>query len=354
MKVSRRDFIRRSLSLGGVVMVLPGLATCAGKSVLSSANAEEPGFVPGYKRLEEVGKLTERVEQLWSIYESCHLCPRTCGVNRLKGEKGVCQGSSKVKFATAYPHFGEERCLVGTYGSGAIFFSNCNLRCVFCINFHISQEGEGREISDQELANQMLKLQKRGCRNINIVTPSHYVPNMVKAVQMACRKGLNIPLVYNTSPYDGLETIKLLDGIIDIYLPDFKYMDGKNASKYSSGAYDYPEVAAAVIKEMHRQVGVLKTDSAGNAYRGLIIRHLVMPNNVSNTDQVLTWIGENLPKNTYVNLMAQYRPMYKAFDYAEINRRLTRKEFQQAIEWAKAAGLTNLDQNSLSQMPYLS
>jgi putative pyruvate formate lyase activating enzyme len=354
MKVSRRDFIRRSLSLGGAVAVLPGLASCSDKSSFSLGNPEEPGFVPAYKNLEESGKLTERVEQLWSIYESCHLCPRTCGVNRLKGEKGVCQGSSKVKFSAAYPHFGEERCLVGKYGSGAIFFSNCNLRCVFCINFHISQGGEGREISDEELANYMLKVQKRGCRNVNIVTPSHYVPNMVKAVQMACRKGLNIPLVYNTSPYDGLETIKLLDGIVDIYMPDFKYMDGKNSNKYSSGAYDYPQVATTVIKEMQRQVGVLKTDSNGNAIRGLILRHLVMPNNVSNTDQVLTWIGENLPKNTYVNLMAQYRPMYKAFDYAEINRRITRKEFQQAIKWAKEAGLTNLDQRSLSQIHHLS
>jgi putative pyruvate formate lyase activating enzyme len=354
MKVTRRDFIRRSLSLGGAVVALPGLASCSDKSSFSLDNPEETSFVPGYKKLEEAGKLTERVEQLWSIYESCHLCPRTCGVNRLKGEKGICQGSSKVKFATAYPHFGEESCLVGTYGSGAIFFSNCNLRCVFCINFHISQEGEGREISDEELANHMLKLQKRGCRNVNIVTPSHYVPNMVKAVQMACRKGLNIPLVYNTSPYDGLETIKLLDGIVDIYMPDLKYMDGKNSSKYSSGAYDYPQVATTVIKEMQRQVGVLKTDSNGNAIKGLILRHLVMPNNVSNTDQVLAWIGENLPKNTYVNLMAQYRPMYKAFDYAEINRGITRKEFQQAIEWAKEAALTNLDQRSLSQIHHLS
>lgn len=353
MKVSRRDFIKQSLSLGGAAIALPGLASCTADRAFTSSSPAEPGFVPGYKKLEEAGKLTERIEQLWSIYESCHLCPRTCGVNRLKGEKGFCQGTSKVKVASSHQHFGEERCLVGKHGSGTVFFSNCNLRCVFCINFHISQEGEGREISDEQVADLMLKLQKKGCRNINVVTPTHYSPNIIKATQIACQKGLTMPLVYNTCGWERMEILNILDGIVDIYMPDFKYMEGKNSAKYSSGAYEYPEITAAAIKEMHRQVGLLTTDAEGNAIRGLILRHLVMPNNVSNTDLVLEWIGENLPKNTYVNLMAQYRPMYKAFDYPEIARRITRKEFEQAIKWAKEAGLTNLDQSSLSQLYYL-
>lgn len=242
-----------------------------------------------------------------------------------------------------HPHFGEERALVGKNGSGTIFFTHCNLRCVFCINWEISQEGKGAPTRIEQLAQMMLNLQKMGCHNINVVTPTHFSPHIVLALELAVKKGLKVPLVYNTSGWERTEILRILDGIVDIYLPDFKYFDSKMASKYSSGADTYPEVTKSAILEMHRQVGVAKPDRDGLMKKGLMIRHLVMPNNVSGTKEVFEWIANNLPKETYLNIMSQYRPAYKAFSYPEIARRITRKEYSDAIKWAKELGLTNLD-----------
>ncbi|MBW1781009.1 MAG: radical SAM protein [Deltaproteobacteria bacterium] len=275
--------------------------------------------------------------------EACRLCPRECGINRLDGDEGFCQASSQLEVSSYHPHFGEERPLVGQGGSGTVFLTHCGLRCVFCINWEISQGGMGKARRLTELAEMMLHLQKIGCHNINFVTPTHYVPHIVLAVDMAAEKGLRLPLVYNTCGWERLDILKKLEGVIDIYLPDFKYSDDNMAKKYSSDAREYAEVTKAALLEMNRQVGVARPAGDGLMYRGLMIRHLVMPNGVSGTRGVIEWIAENLPKDTYVNIMSQYRPMYKAFDYPEIARRVNRTEFSDAIGWAKAAGLTNLD-----------
>jgi len=275
--------------------------------------------------------------------KSCRLCPRECGVNRLAGDKGFCQASSQLEISAYHPHFGEEKPLVGKGGSGTIFLTNCGLRCVFCINWQISQGGEGEPQSIEQMAAMMLALQKMGCHNINLVTPTHYSPHIVRAVDIAAGKGLRLPLVYNTCGWERLEILKKLDGIIDIYLPDFKYWAGEMAAKYSSGAETYPEITKLAILEMHRQVGVARPARDGLMYRGLMIRHLVMPNRVAGTKAVIGWIAENLPKDTYLNIMSQYRPMYKAFEYPEIARGITRQEYSEAVRWAKEVGLTNLD-----------
>ena len=303
----------------------------------------DPKFEPAYLRLHKSGELKKRGEALWRCMESCQLCYRECGVDRLAGEEGFCQASSQLEVASYHPHFGEERPLVGRGGSGTIFFTNCGLRCVFCINWEINQEGRGSPRSIEDLADMMLRLQERGCHNINLVTPTHYPAHIVLALDIAASRGLRLPLVYNTCGWERLDILKKLDGIVDIYLPDFKYADGKMAAKYSSGAQTYPEGTKTSLLEMHRQVGMAKPARDGLMYRGLMIRHLVMPNGVAGSKQVMEWIGENLPKDTYVNIMSQYRPMYKAFSYPEIARRITRSEYREALQAAKAAGLTNLD-----------
>jgi putative pyruvate formate lyase activating enzyme len=238
--------------------------------------------------------------------------------------------------------------LVGQHGSGTIFFSNCNLRCIFCQNWPISHEGRGKKVQDDDLADVMMKLQQMGCHNINFVTPTHVMPNILNATRIALNKGLRLPLVYNTSGYERFEILKLLDGIVDIYLPDMKYMDADQAEKYSAGASDYPEVTKKAIAEMNRQVGELLVDEQGVAIRGLMIRHLVMPNRVAGTKKFTKWVAENLPKSTYVNIMPQYRVEYKAFDYPEIGRGITVQEFLEAIDWAEQYGLTNLDSRSVA------
>lgn len=350
METSRRDFIKRFFLLGSSFLLLPVSGhPLQKKSPIRDRAAQEKarGWVPAYEKLEREGELSRRVERAYSIFEHCELCPRRCGLNRKKGERGFCQAPAQAMVFSAHPHFGEEEPLVGQGGSGTIFFSNCNLRCVFCQNWQISQEGQGWEVSDEEVAEMMIKLQKIGCHNINLVTPTHVMPNILKATQIACRKGLRLPLVYNTSGYERLEILKILDGIVDIYMPDLKYMDDEMAAKYSSGAQDYPEVTQKAILEMHRQVGELFIDHRGIALRGLIIRHLVMPNRVAGTEKFVQWVAENLPKSTYVNIMAQYHPEYKAFDYPEIARGITREEFLEAMDAAKKYGLTNLDPHSL-------
>ena len=308
-------------------------------------NAESPGkdFEPGYLKLHRSGELKRRGEELWAMMESCQLCPRMCGVNKLRGEKGFCQANSQLEISAAHPHFGEERPLVGRGGSGTIFLTNCSLRCVFCINWEISQGGEGNPRSIDDFAKMMLGLQKLGCPNINFVTPTHYSPHILLAVDKAAAQGLKVPLVYNTCGWERVEILKFLDGVVDIYLPDFKYSDGEMAARYSSGASTYPEVTKKALLEMHRQVGVAKPADNGLMYRGLMIRHLVMPNDVSGTHGVIDWIANNLPKDTYLNIMSQYSPMYKANDYPEISRKITREEYSDAVSYAKAAGLTNLE-----------
>lgn len=340
MGFTRRDFIKSSLLLGGSIFLSP-------ISLRAGQKKEEP-WIPAYEKLEKEGKLAQRIKQAYGLFEHCQLCPRRCGVNRQKGERGFCRAPLRPVIFSIQPHFGEEISLVGQNGSGTIFFSNCNLRCVFCQNWPISHEGRGKEVQDEDLADMMIKLQKIGCHNINLVTPTHVMPNILNATRIALKKGLHLPLVYNTSGYELLEILKILDGIVDIYLPDVKYMDADQAAKYSAGASDYPEVTKKAIAEMHRQVGQLRIDKQGIAIRGLIIRHLVMPNRVAGTEKFVRWVAETLHKSTYVNIMAQYRVEYKAFDYPEISRAITVQEFLEAMDWAKIYGLTNLDPQSKS------
>jgi len=314
-----------------------------GKTTMKGSIKTNRDFEPSYVKIHQSGELKKRGEELWSIMENCRLCPRECGVNRLNGNEGFCRASSQLEISSYHAHFGEERPLVGRGGSGTIFLTNCSLRCVFCINWEISHAGIGEISSIENLVEMMLDLQRRGCHNINIVTPTHYSPHVVLALDYAAGKGMRLPLVYNTCGWERCEILQKLDGIVDIYLPDFKYSDGKMAAKYSSDAETYPEVTQAALLEMNRQVGVAKPAEDGIMYRGLMIRHLVMPNGVSGTKKVVEWIAQNLPRDTYLNIMSQYRPMYKAFDYPEISRGITRKEYSDAVRWAKEAGLTNLD-----------
>lgn len=300
-------------------------------------------FEPPYLQLHGRGELKRRGEELWAKMEHCHLCPRLCGARRLEGEKGFCQANSRLMISACHPHFGEELPLRGKSGSGTIFMTNCNLRCVFCINWDVSQGGRGKERSLRQFAEMMLDLQRRGCHNINLVTPTHYSPHILLALDLAAGMGLTLPVVYNTSGWERVEILQVLDGIVDIYLPDFKYSDGEMAETYSSGAGTYPGVTKKAILEMHRQVGGARQAEDGLMNRGLMIRHLVMPNGVSGTRGVIAWIAENLPLNTYVNLMSQYRPMYEAFDFEPIARRITAAEYNDAVNQAREAGLTNLE-----------
>lgn len=340
-KISRRNFLNESIFLAGSVFFFSEIETSSER--MGRNGQEKKKEYPSYLGLEKAGLLSQRADQLYSFYENCHLCPRDCRVNRLKGEIGRCQSSSRVKVSSAFPHFGEEAPLVGKMGSGTVFFSNCGLRCVYCQNYTISIQGEGTEISDQQLAEIMIKLQNLGCHNINLVTPTHYLPNIVSALRHACRLGLHIPLVYNTGGYEVIEALELLDGIIDIYMPDCKYMDSASAGKYSEEAYNYPHYAKKALKEMFRQVGDLELDEKGIAVRGLIIRHLILPNRIAGSEKFLKFVAEELSKTTYLNLMRQYRPEHKALQYPAIARRLNTREYEEVLAWAKKYGLSRLD-----------
>ena len=336
---TRRQFIKSCLVMTGLSPVfISHTAGCAKNDLQNKMD-----FEPPYLKLHRSGELKKLGEELWSIMKSCELCPRQCGAARLEGERGFCHASSQLEISSYHPHFGEERPLVGKSGSGTIFMTNCNLRCVFCINWQISQGGQGEPKSLEDMAEMMLRLQQIGCPNINIVTPTHYSPHIVRSLDIAAGKGLRIPLVYNTSGWERLEILEKLDGIVDIYLPDIKYADSEMADKYSSGAETYPEVTKKAILEMFRQVGTAKPADNGLMFSGLMIRHLVMPNGVSGTKKVIEWIADKLPKDTYFNIMSQYRPMYKASDYPEIDRRLSKDEYNDVVKWAEKAGLTNLD-----------
>ena len=346
MDMSRRDFVKRCLLAGGTLLVAPGcgLADEPGPAGQLAEDAEV-----GYVQLEQEGKLAERVEQAYEMIQACRMCPQGCGVNRARGQRGFCRAPERAVIASHQPHFGEEVPLVGRRGSGTIFFSHCSLRCVFCQNWPIAHKGRGREATDEQVADMMLELQRIGCHNINLVTPTHVLHNALSATRIAARKGLRIPLVYNTGGYDRLEMIKLLDGVVDIYLPDIKFMDGEEAKVYTGGAEDYPDVATKAVAEMHRQVGVLKTDGRGIARRGVMIRHLVMPNRVSGVRQFVQWVADNLPKDTYINLMSQYRVEFNAAEHEKIARAISPQEFLEAMDWAEEAELTNLDSRSVAQ-----
>ncbi len=268
-------------------------------------------FVPAYLKAYELGLLTERAKAAQELLHPCKVCPRDCQVNRLENKAGVCKTGRYARVSSAFPHLGEEDCLRGWRGSGTIFFAGCNLGCVFCQNYEISQLGDGQELDADQLAAVMLRLQAAGCHNINFVTPEHVVPQILEALLSAIPKGLRLPLVYNTGAYDSLESIRLMDGVVDIYMPDFKLWDAQACAKYLR-ARDYPEAARRAIKAMHEQVGVLIVDEDGLALRGVLVRHLVMPGLIQDTQSILHWLASALSPDTYVNLMGQYHPAHKA------------------------------------------
>jgi putative pyruvate formate lyase activating enzyme len=264
-------------------------------------------------------------------------------VNRIAGEKGFCKASVKLRVASFSPHFGEERPLVGVGGSGTIFLSHCNLGCVFCQNWDISHQGSGTEVEIADLAGMMLQLQEQGCQNINVVTPTHFSPHVLLALDMAAAQGFRIPLVYNTCGWERAEILKILDGVVDIYLADFKYMDADKSALYSSDAKSYPEITRSALIEMNRQVGVAVHAENGLMYRGLMIRHLVMPGDVSGSIKAMQWISANLPLETYVNIMIQYRPAYRAHLFPEIDSYVSREAYLEVVQAARQSGLVNLD-----------
>ena len=267
---------------------------------------------------------------------------RRCLVDRLAGELGECRTGALARVSSFGPHYGEEAPLSGWRGSGTIFFSGCNLHCIFCQNYEISQLNDGLEVSAVQLAEMMLQLQAQGCHNINLVSPSHVVPQILQALELAAARGLRLPLVYNTGGYDHPETLKLLDGIVDIYMPDMKYADAATAMRLS-GVQDYPAVNQAAVIEMHRQVGDLQIGPDGVAQRGLLVRHLVLPNNLAGTRQIMEFLAEKVSPHTYVNVMDQYRPVFRAHAVPEIDRRIYREEFLAAVRAARDAGLSRLD-----------
>lgn len=292
---------------------------------------------PLYLEAHESGELQRRTEQVQERLEDCDLCPRKCHVNRLADEKGYCKTGTNAVVSSAGPHIGEEPELVGKRGSGTIFFAHCNMRCVYCQNYDISQLGHGQELSAQELANRMNRLEMLGCHNVNLVSPTHVVAQILQALEVAIKNGLSIPVVYNTNGYDDLETLKSLAGIIDIYMPDTKYSDEETAARYSD-ARNYPEINRKALLEMHRQVGVLQVEG-GIATRGLLARHLVLPEDLSGSFRTLNFIAQRLGKDSYVNIMTQYHPCYRAEEYPELARRITYNEYSQVAEYARRLGL---------------
>ena len=302
------------------------------------------GFSPTYLTLYRSGELRQRANDALATLDHCTLCPRACGAERASGKTGTCQIGRFARVTSYFPHHGEEDCLRGWRGSGTIFFAQCNLRCVFCQNYDISQSGVFAETPPERLADMMLELQALGCHNINLVTPSHVVPQILEALVLAAEAGLRLPLVYNSSGYDALETLLRLDGVVDIYMPDFKMWDERLAERYLN-APNYPAVARQALREMHRQVGVLQLDERGLARRGVLVRHLVMPEDIAGTAHVAQFLASELSPDTYLNLMAQYHPAGKvnASNYPQINRRITSTEYADARQAAKNAGLYRFD-----------
>jgi putative pyruvate formate lyase activating enzyme len=299
-------------------------------------------FAPAYLKTYEEGRLKEKVDEAVEALRSCTLCPRNCRVNRLENKFAVCKVGRSARVASHFHHFGEEDVLRGWVGSGTIFFSWCNLRCVFCQNFETSQIGEGEDVGPRELAGMMLQLQEEGCHNINFVTPEHVVPQILEALLVAVEGGLRLPIVYNTSSYDSLHSLRLMDGVADIYLPDFKLWDRERSRRYLL-APDYPDAARQIVRAMHDQVGDLKVNEDGLAVRGVLVRHLVMPGMLDDTREIMNYLGA-LSENTYVSLMDQYYPAWRAkTTHQEINRRLFPRELDEAFAHARAAGLWRFD-----------
>ncbi|MFO7760420.1 MAG: radical SAM protein [Thermodesulfobacteriota bacterium] len=307
-------------------------------------NSYKPAYIFSYQS----GDLEKKIGQAREILNSCRLCPRDCRVNRLEGEAGFCRTGERARVAAWHAHFGEEEPLVGKKGSGTVFFSYCNLGCVFCQNEDISHRGEGREVDEVQLAEMMLSLQQQGCHNINLVTPSHVVPQILAALPLAIEKGLHLPLVYNSGGYDEPDSIRLLEGVVDIYMPDFKFWNRETASRFCR-APDYPEKARTAIREMHRQVGDLEISEQGIARKGLLVRHLVMPEALDETAGIMKFLVDLSP-NTYVNVMEQYHPCYLARNYSPINRALTRREYEKALDSARRAGLSRLAESPLARI----
>jgi putative pyruvate formate lyase activating enzyme len=298
---------------------------------------------PAYATLLNPQALRDRADKAAAALTCCTLCPRRCKVDRTRGEKGYCQTGLRAVVASYGPHFGEEAPLVGTHGSGTIFFAHCNLLCNFCQNHAISHLGEGREVSDRQLADMMIALQQDGCHNINLVTPSHVIPQILAALPLAYEDGLRIPLVYNSSAYDSDASLRLLTDIVDIYMPDFKFWH-RDIAEQTCHAGDYPEVAQAALAEMHRQVGDLMIDAAGLARRGLLVRHLVMPNGMAGTRPIMRYIAANISPDTYVNIMGQYRPCGQAHTIAALARATSAAEYATALKEAREEGITRLDE----------
>jgi putative pyruvate formate lyase activating enzyme len=299
-------------------------------------------FEPAYLNALKEGSLQEKIDQAREKLRACNICPRNCKMNRIEGETGFCKIGARAVVSSANPHFGEEAPLVGSGGSGTIFMTSCNLRCLFCQNYEISHLMEGQEVDTSAFGGLMVGLQRLGCHNINFVTPSHVVPQILEAVKWAAEEGLRVPLVYNSGGYDSVETLRLLDGVIDIYMPDLKFMDAR-VSKELMDAPDYPEVARAAIIEMHRQVGDLQIDDKGIATRGLLVRHLVMPDDLAETGKAMRFLATEVSTNTYVNIMNQYRPCGRAHEYPKLDKSVTRAEYIRAIDEARAEGIERLD-----------
>lgn len=297
---------------------------------------------PSYRSLHKSGELTKRAMKALKWLENCRICPWQCQVNRVRGEIGQCGIGRRARVYSFMPHHGEEKPLRGWKGSGTIFFSGCNMHCVFCQNADISQGCYGTEVGAEKLAGMMLSLQKKGCHNINLVSPTHVVPQILEALVIAAQKGLMLPLVYNSGGYDQLETLQLLVGIVDIYMPDMKYADRNFALKYSH-IPNYPDINQKAVKEMHRQVGDLKLNGNGIAQKGLLIRHLVLPNDLAGTEEIIRFITQVISNDTYLNLMDQYRPEYHAPKFSELSRRLKQKEYLYAVKTALDAGINRLD-----------
>jgi putative pyruvate formate lyase activating enzyme len=312
-----------------------------------STEPRGPGRDPAYVALHRSGELERRAAAAVARLAACDLCPRQCRADRVQRSVGaVCRTGARAVVSSFFAHHGEERCLSGTAGSGTIFFGFCNLHCAYCQNWDLSWNGDGEEVSADELAGMMLALQDRGCHNVNLVSPSHVVPQLLEAVAIAARRGLALPLVYNTGGYDGENALALLDGVVDVYLADLKYGDSETARRLSR-APGYFEVARGAIREMHRQVGDLVVDEDGLARRGLLVRHLVLPNGLAGTGAVMRFLADEVSPRTYVNLMDQYRPCYRAADHAELARRPIEAELDEAVRLTREAGITRLDPDGL-------
>jgi putative pyruvate formate lyase activating enzyme len=282
--------------------------------------------------------LKEKAEALHELFVECRICPNECMARRAEGETGECHSTDEVIISSVGPHFGEEQPLVGSMGSGTIFLANCNHSCEFCQNYDISHLGIGEKFTTEDLARSMLKLQQRGCHNINLVTPTHFTSQIIDALILAVEKGLELPIVYNCGGYESVETLKLLEDIIDIYMPDIKYSVDENALMFS-GVQNYWRVVTDAVKEMHRQVGDLKISKRGIAHRGLLIRHLVLPNDVAGSKRVIDFVADEISTNTYLNIMDQYRPAYNASKYEKLNRRITPSEYKEVVDYAFSKGL---------------